>query len=101
MLDAGLGAKISLFKIPALMKCHERQTEGHLNSPGEEDRGGFPGEHHLTRDIKERERKKKNMSKNIQGITIHESQKQDIEISINHRIDEFWYIHTMEHSNEN
>lgn len=42
------------------------------------------------------------MSKNIQGISIHESHKLDIEMSIYHRIDNLWYILiTMGHNHEN
>ena len=40
------------------------------------------------------------MSKNIQGITVDESQKLNTQMSINHRINKRWHIQTMEHSNE-
>lgn len=60
-------------------------------------RGGFPGENHLAGDIK---RNKKDMSRNIQGSTVDESQKLNTQMSINHRVNKRWHIQTMEHSNE-
>ena len=84
------------------MKCYRMpqggQREEHLTSPGHGGRGGgFPGENHLARDIK---RNKKDMSRNIQGSTVDESQKLNTQMSINHRVNKRWHIQTMEHSTE-